>query len=452
MDAYELIMNKRNGNELSEPELEFLVSGFTDGEIPDYQMAAFLMATWFRGMNPRERAQFTQKMVDTGETLEYPRVSGTLVDKHSTGGVGDGVSLALVPLVGSFGVKIPMMSGRGLGHTGGTLDKLESIPGFRVQFGQEEIQDVLNEVGGLIMSQTGEVAPADQKMYALRDVTATVDSVDLIAASIMSKKIAEGMDALILDVKTGSGAFMVEYEDSLELARAMVDIGRNLDKEIAALVTDMDQPLGRAVGNALEMKQAIEILHDQGPPDLTALICRLGAEMLRFAGVEEDTDRAYDRLRDRLGDEEVLEYARRMIDRQDGEPGVVDDPGLLPVSDASTDVSSSSEGYVQAIDAFQIGLAAKSLGAGRDTMEDELDYGAGLELEKKVGSRVEAEETLVRLRHEESVSPDTARDRVRRAVQIGPEPPEPRPFIVSRVDREGTETRLDRDRPEGELS
>ncbi|MFB6355538.1 MAG: thymidine phosphorylase, partial [bacterium] len=288
MDPYEVIMKKRDGNSLSDDELQYIVEGFTEERIPDYQMSAFLMATWFQGMNGRERATFTEEMVETGLTLSYPEVDDVLVDKHSTGGVGDGVSLALVPLVASFGVKIPMMSGRGLGHTGGTLDKLESIPGFQVEYDEEEVNQILKDTGFLIMGQTGDVAPADRKMYALRDVTATVDSVDLIAGSIMSKKIAEGMDALVLDVKTGSGAFMVEYEDSVELARAMVEIGVELGKDMAAFITDMDQPLGNSVGNAMEMIQAIEILKGQGPSDLSDLICYLGSEMLVKGGRYED--------------------------------------------------------------------------------------------------------------------------------------------------------------------
>lgn len=450
MDPYELIMKKRDGGALTDEEIEFIVSEFTESEIPDYQMSAWLMAVWFKGMNSRERAIFTRAMVDTGETLSYPRVSGKLVDKHSTGGVGDGTSLALVPLVASFDVRIPMMSGRGLGHTGGTLDKLESIPGFNVEFNEAQINELLTSTGALIMGQTGEVAPADKQMYALRDVTATVDSVDLIAGSIMSKKIAEGMDSLVLDVKTGAGAFMKEYDQAVELARAMVEIGTELGKDMRALITDMNQPLGRAVGNALEMRQAIEILKDQGPADLTEITCRLAAEMLVMAGKYDSESEALEAVREQLTSGEALEKLAEIIEAQSGDPAVVDDYSLFPGYSEAESVNASESGYVTGLNAYEIGMAAKALGAGRETMESSLDYGAGIMLEKKIGEPVEAGETLARLCYNNDSSdsmpdakPELARKRVTEAFALGDKKPGEQQLVYARMDDECELTDLD---------
>ncbi len=444
MDPYEIIMKKRDGGELTNEEIEYIVTGFTSGDIPDYQMSAWLMSVWYEGMTGRERAHFTKTMVDTGVTLSYPRVSEKLVDKHSTGGVGDGTSLSLVPLTASFGVRIPMMSGRGLGHTGGTLDKLESISGFNVEFNQDEINELLNSVGALIMGQTGEVAPADKKMYALRDVTATVDSVDLIAGSIMSKKIAEGMDALILDVKTGAGAFMKEYDQAVELARAMVEIGVELGKDMRALITDMEQPLGNAVGNALEMKQAIEILKGQGPEDLTELVCRLCAEMLLMAGKFEEIEPAYEATLERIESGGAVEKLVEIIEAQDGDARVVEDYSILPGYTEEQTVEASESGYVTALNAFEVGMAAKALGAGRETMESDLDYGSGIKLDKKVGDRVEQGDILARLCYNDhssndslDISPKQARQRLQKAYEIKTEPPSERQIIWARMDSTG---------------
>ena len=454
MDAYEVIMKKRNGGELTDEEIASIVQEFTEGDLPDYQMSAWLMTVWFEGMNGRERAVFTEEMVRTGITLDYPLVEEKLVDKHSTGGVGDGTSMALVPLVASFGVKIPMMSGRGLGHTGGTLDKLESIPGFEVEFEQEEINEILEDTGALIMGQTGEVAPADRKMYALRDVTATVDSVDLIAGSIMSKKIAEGMDALLLDVKTGAGAFMKEYDKSVELARAMVEIGTNLDKNMRALITDMNQPLGRAVGNALEMKQAIEILRGEGPADLTELICRLAAEMLVMGGKASEPEAGYQMAREALENGRATGKLREIIDRQSGDPRVLDDFSLFPGARHEEEIVASSSGYVDEIDAFEVGMAAKALGAGRETMESPLDYGAGVYIERKVGKQVKEGETLAKICYNNfdredapPCEPENARERLQTAFSISEQRPEERPLVYARMDGTGDLTEINLPRP-----
>jgi pyrimidine-nucleoside phosphorylase len=447
MDPYELIMKKRDGKELTDEELKHIVHAFTDEELPDYQMSAFLMTVWFNGLNSRERATLTREMVETGLTLSYDESHGTLVDKHSTGGVGDGVSLPLVPLVASFDVQIPMMSGRGLGHTGGTLDKLESIPGFQVEYDQEGINRALDEVGALIMGQTGEVAPADRKMYALRDVTATVDSVDLIAGSIMSKKIAEGMDSLVLDVKTGAGAFMKEYDKSVELARAMVEIGTELGKNMSALITDMNQPLGFAVGNAIEMEQAIDILKGEGPADLTELVSRLAGEMLVMGDRADSAEDGYRKAHDRLTSGGAVDKLREIIEFQSGDPTVVDDYSLFESTEHETVVESSESGYVQSLNAFEVGMASKSLGAGRETMEDELDYGAGVVLEQKVGDRVEEGQPLARLLYNSPHDPGEARDRVSDAFEIGAEKPERRPLVYSSMDESGEVTELEVPRP-----
>ncbi len=454
MDAYEIIMKKRNGGELTDEEIAFIVQEFTGGGLPDYQMSAWLMTVWFKGMTGRERAVFTEEMVQTGITLAYPLIEEKLVDKHSTGGVGDGTSLALVPLVASFGVKIPMMSGRGLGHTGGTLDKLESIPGFEVEFEQQQINEILKDTGALIMGQTGEVAPADRKMYALRDVTATVDSVDLIAGSIMSKKIAEGMDALVLDVKTGAGAFMKQYDKSVELARAMVEIGSNLGKTMRALITDMNQPLGRAVGNALEMKQAIEILRGEGPSDLTELICRLAAEMLVMAAEADGPEAGYKKAREAIENGSATGKLRDIIEIQSGDVGVLDDFSLFPDARHEEEIAASTGGYVSEINAFEVGMAAKALGAGRETMESPLDYGAGVLIEKKVGEPVKEGETLARICYNDfdkedapPCEPEKARERLTTAFSISEKQPEARPLIYARMDGTGELTEINLPRP-----
>jgi pyrimidine-nucleoside phosphorylase len=448
MDPYEVIKAKRDGETLDRETIHDFVQGFTNDDIPDYQMSAWLMAVWFNGMTSRERADLTSEMVQTGLTLDYPAISEVLVDKHSTGGVGDGVSLSLVPLVASLGVKIPMMSGRGLGHTGGTLDKLESIPGFEVHYSQAEINQALEDVGAIIMGQTDDVAPADGEMYALRDVTATIDSVDLIASSIMSKKIAEGMDALVLDVKTGSGAFMEDYEDSVELARAMVEIGRELDKDMEALITDMEQPLGRAVGNALEMRQHIEILNGNGPKDLRELVARLAGSMLALGGQVSDREAGYDLAKERLNSGDALEKLRQIIEWQNGDPSVIDDPGVFPQASESTMVEADESGIVESIDAFEVGMATRSLGAGRETMDDEIDYAAGVLVERKVGEPVETGDPLFELRYNDDSELDQAKSRLESAVEITDRPVEPDPLVQAIIDHEGKELKREILRPD----
>jgi pyrimidine-nucleoside phosphorylase len=437
VDPYEVIKAKRDGETLDREEIRGFVRGFTDGSIPDYQMSAWLMAVWFNGMTAPERANLTQEMVRTGATLDYPTIDQPLVDKHSTGGVGDGVSLSLVPLVASLGVKIPMMSGRGLGHTGGTLDKLESIPGFEVYFNQDEVNRALEDVGCLIMGQTEEVAPADGKMYELRDVTATIDSVDLIASSIMSKKIAEGMDGLVLDVKTGSGAFMEDFEDAVELARAMVGIGRELGKNMDALITDMDQPLGAAVGNALEVRQALDILRGEGPDDIQRIVVHLAGSMLMLADEVPSRKDGYQVARERLESGDALDKMRQMVEWQGGDPAVVEDDSLLPGAEATVEIEADTAGFVESIDAYDVGMAARKLGAGRETMEDEIDPAVGVMLEKKVGDPVDSGETLFEVHHNESGTPDAVIERLRGALEISSDPTETEPLVQGIVTGDG---------------
>lgn len=429
MRTYDLILKKRNGGELSQQEIRFLIGGFVRDEIPDYQISSLLMAIYFRGMSARETADLTMAMAESGERINLSRIAGTKVDKHSSGGVGDKTSIVVIPLVASAGVPVPKMSGRGLGHTGGTLDKLESIPGFRAELTMEAFFEQVERVGCAIIGQTANLVPADKKLYALRDVTATVDSVPLIASSIMSKKIAGGADAIVLDVKAGSGAFMKEVAEAEALARAMVEIGTALDRRTVAVISDMDQPLGHAVGNALEVREAIETLRGEGPGDLTELCLELGAQMLRLAGRAPDAEAGKDALRERIGSGQALRMLARMIEAQSGDPAVTEDPGRLPAAAVTVDVTSEAEGYVQGIDAEAIGLAAMTLGAGRAKKDDPIDFAVGAVVIEKVGAHVEPGTPLARLygRSEEVVR--EVSERVRAAYCIGPERPRVRALV-----------------------
>lgn len=394
LSVVDIIRRKRDGLTLESEEVRFLIRGYVEGKVPDYQMAAFLMAVYFRGLEPREMTDLTLTMARSGDMVDFgddPRV----VDKHSTGGVGDKTTLVLAPLVASAGAVVAKMSGRALGHTGGTIDKLESIPGFRTSLDREDFFRLAREVGAVVAGQTGNLVPADKLLYALRDVTATVESVGLIASSIMSKKIAGGARRLVLDVKTGRGAFMREREKAQELAQAMVDIGRGAGVRVVAVVTAMDQPLGRAVGNALEVAEAVRCLAGQGPPDLEELCVWLGAHMLLLSGIEGELGRAEERLRRLIRSGEALERFRRMVVAQGGD-GRVADPGspVLPAAPAREAARSRRSGWVQAIDALAVGRLAMRLGAGRERKEDSIDPSVGVVLEAKVGDRVEKGEVL----------------------------------------------------------
>ncbi|MEA3506984.1 MAG: thymidine phosphorylase [Elusimicrobiota bacterium] len=395
MNTYDLIFKKREGQELSGEELSYLIDGFLEEEIPGYQISAFLMAVYFKGMTSEELANFTNIMVNSGETLDLSDIAGPTMDKHSTGGVGDGVSLILAPLAASLGLVVPMMSGRGLGHTGGTLDKLESIPGYRIDLTTKEFKNQLKKVGAAIIGQTKNIAPADKELYSLRDVTATVDSIPLIAASIMSKKLAEGSSGLVLDVKTGSGAFMRKKEDAAKLARAMIDIGRYSSKKMAAVISDMNQPLGKAVGNANEVKQAVEIMSGSGPEDITEITVVLAGMMLKLSGKLNDLQEAKSAARDNLKNGKALKKFGDMVAAQGGERKVCSQPDkVLKQPEYSHEVKSASGGYINAMDTRKIGLTALSLGAGRQKVTDEIDHSAGIEVFKKISDKVEKGDTL----------------------------------------------------------
>jgi pyrimidine-nucleoside phosphorylase/thymidine phosphorylase len=434
MRAYEIIHRKRDGHAIPSGEIAALIRGFTDGEIPDYQMAAFCMAVFFRGMDGAEVEALTRAMLESGDVLDLSGIPGCKVDKHSTGGVGDKISLPLAPLVAACGVRVPMVSGRGLGHTGGTLDKLEAIPGFRVDLPVDRFRAQVAELGCCLIGQTERIAPADKRLYALRDVTATVESIPLIAGSIMSKKLAEGIDALVLDVKVGSGAFMKTLEDARRLATTLAGIGRGMGKRVSALLTDMSQPLGRAVGNALEVRESIELLRGGGPADVRALTVELGAEMLLLGGVAASLAEARGAIEAAIADGRGLDRFRRVVAAQGGDPAVVDDPSRLPSSTVLRDVLAPSAGVVEAIDTEGVGLAAMVLGAGRARVEDRIDPAAGIVVHKKLGDRVERGEPLCTLHGGQGGEPpERVALRAAAAWRIGPGPAEPPRLVIERI-------------------
>ena len=418
MTAYELIRKKREGNALNTEEIEFLVRGFNAGEIADYQMATFLMTVFLRGMTFEETTNLCLTMLNSGEVLDLSGIPGTKVDKHSTGGVGDKTSLLLAPMVAACGVPVPMMSGRGLGHTGGTLDKLESIPGFRTQLSAGEFIAILKTLNCAMTGQTEKMVPADRKMYALRDVTATVESIPLISASIMSKKIAEGADALVLDVKTGSGAFMPEKDKAVELARTMFAIGKGMGKRIMALVTDMSQPLGLAVGNALEVKESIQGLKGEGPMDLMDLVYALSAEMLVLGGKAGDLEEGKGKLQEVVKSGKALETFRRLIEAQGGDARVVDQPDLLPKASIQLPVPAPKEGLIAGLNCLEIGLASVALGAGRLHLDDRIDPAVGIVFARKVGEKVNAGEPIAIVHANDRAKGEACAQRVVAAVTI----------------------------------
>jgi pyrimidine-nucleoside phosphorylase len=426
-------MTKRDGRALSRDEIAFFVEGVTAGTIPDYQASALLMAVLLRGMTPQETAWLTDAMVQSGVRVDLRDVPGVKVDKHSTGGVGDKTSLILAPLVAACGVPVPMMSGRGLGHTGGTLDKLEAIPGFRVNLSLEEMKAALARTGCVMIGQTAQIAPADKKLYALRDVTGTVESIPLISASIMSKKIAEGIDALVLDVKTGSGAFMKTEADSRRLAESLVAIGNASGVRTEAIITAMEAPLGRAVGNALEIAECIEVLKGGGPADLVDVSLELAARMLMLGGVASDRAAADRQLRDAMASGAGLDRFRRIVETQGGDPRVVDDVGRLPhVADRHVFAASRS-GFVASVDAERIGRASVVLGAGRDRVEDPVDPAVGIRVLAKPGDEVRAGDPIVELHYRDRGRLDAALALVHAAVALAETRPAPRPLIVAEV-------------------
>ena len=395
MRMVDIIEKKRDGQELTKEEIRFFVNSYTEGTVPDYQVSALLMAIYFQDMTDAERAELTMAMVESGDQIDLAGIQGIKVDKHSTGGVGDTTTLPLAAMVAAVGVPVAKMSGRGLGHTGGTIDKLESIEGFHVELSSEDFVKQVNEIGMAVIGQSGNLTPADKKLYALRDVTATVSSIPLIASSIMSKKIAAGADAIVLDVKTGDGAFMKTVEDSKRLAEAMVKIGNSVGRNTMAIISDMSQPLGFAIGNALEVKEAIDTLKGHGPEDLNELCYTLGSQMVVLGGKAKTIDEARNMLKEVVANGKALEVLKKFIAAQGGDASVVDDPSRLPQAKYVSEVVAKESGYISKIEADDIGTAAMLLGAGRATKESEIDLAVGLILRKKVGDYVEAGESIV---------------------------------------------------------
>ncbi|MHC5251512.1 pyrimidine-nucleoside phosphorylase [Listeria kieliensis] len=395
MRMIDVIDHKRNGGELTDEEIQFFVDGVVNGTIPDYQISALLMAIYFQNMTKEERASLTIKMMESGEHLDLSEIPGIKVDKHSTGGVGDKVSLPLAAVVAAVGIPVPMISGRGLGHTGGTLDKLEAIPGYQIEISEKDFISQVKDEKLAIIGATGDIAPADKKIYSLRDVTDTVDSIALIASSIMSKKIASGTDALVIDVKTGSGAFMKTLEDSTELAEALVDIGKGVGMKCMALISDMNQPLGNKIGNALEIEESIDLLKGKGPKDLVDLVLTLGSYMVLLGEKAKTFDEAKQMLEKTIADGSALDRFKAMIKAQGGDERVIEDYTIMPQAKYKIELPAKEAGVVAKITADEIGIASMLLGGGRQKASDKLDYAVGIELHKKIGDAVQAGESLM---------------------------------------------------------
>lgn len=421
MRMVDLISKKRHNIELTTAEIEWIINGYTNKEIPDYQMSALLMAIVFNDMTKAERLALTQAMVNSGDVVDLSAIEGVKVDKHSTGGVGDKTSLILGPLVASMGVPVAKMSGRGLGHTGGTLDKLESISGMKIEIEMDQFIQQVNDIKLAIIGQTGNLAPADKYLYALRDVTGTVESIPLIASSIMSKKIAAGADAIVLDVKFGAGAFMKTLDDAKELATAMVEIGRDAGRETVAFLTDMNQPLGFAIGNALEVKEAIETLSGNGPKDLEELVLQLASHMVVLAKKAANTEQAYAQLKEKLQNGEALQKFKEFVAAQGGDTSQIENPELLPMASSVIPVTATEAGYVEKIDALSIGIAAMKLGAGRATKEDTIDMGVGVVLNKKVGEAINQGDVLAYV-HTNQADSQEAIEYIKKAYEISSSP------------------------------
>jgi pyrimidine-nucleoside phosphorylase len=430
----ELIARKRDGIRLSEAQIERLVRAFGSGELADYQMSAFLMAVFFRGMDDAETVALTRAMLRSGDEIDLRDVAGVKVDKHSTGGVGDKVSICLAPLVAACGVPVPMVSGRGLGHTGGTLDKLEAIPGFCVSLDVETFRRIVREAGACLIGQTERIAPADKRMYALRDVTATVESIPLIVASILSKKLAEGIDALVLDVKVGRGAFMKTEQSARALAEALVRVGTAAGKKVVALLTDMSAPLGRAVGNAIETREAIDVLHGKGPADLIECTFALGSEMLVIGKVAKDDAEAREKMRAAIASGRAAEVMERIVAAQGGDPSVVRAPEKLALASVVVPIQADRAGYVTGIDALEIGLTGVAMGAGRTRVDQKVDPAVGIELEVARGDRVERGATLAKLYVRKAGDAELVRARLAGAFTIGDAREATPPLVIGKID------------------
>ena len=431
MNMVEIITKKKLGGTLTREEITFFVQGAATGSVPDYQLAALLMAIRLNGMTDRETTDLTLEMRDSGDVADLSAIPGIKVDKHSTGGVGDTTTLVLTPLAAACGVPVAKISGRGLGHTGGTLDKLESIPGMKVAMSTEQFIRQVNEIGLVVAAQSGYLAPADKTLYALRDVTSTVDSLPLIISSIMSKKLASGVDAIVLDVKTGSGAIMHTLEDSKALAEGMVRVGKLAGKPMVALVTDMSQPLGTHVGNALEVKEAIDLLAGRAGGDLLEVSLGIGGWMLKLAGITETAEEGEERMREAIASGAGLQKLKEMIAAQGGDPAVCDDVKLLPQAAVIRTAVCGKAGYVQKMDTEALGLASQAMGAGRETMEDQLDYSVGYVLKVRLGDKVEEDTPLVELHAKNEADAARAEAAIKAAIRIGPEPAEKPPLFYA---------------------
>ncbi len=436
MRMYDLIMKKRDGYEMSNEEIRFIVDGFVGGEIPDYQMSAFLMAVFYKGMSDEEILYLTTAMAESGDMVDLSPIEGVKVDKHSTGGVGDKTTLIVAPIVAANGVKVAKMSGRGLGHTGGTVDKLESIPGYRTDLNEQEFFDVVRKTGISVIGQSGNLTPADKKMYALRDVTATVDSIPLIASSIMSKKIAAGSDCILLDVKVGSGAFMKEVDDAVKLAEVMVALGENAGRRTRAMITDMDTPLGFAIGNSLEVIEAVDTLKGKGPEDLTHECIGLAANMMVLAGLG-DEKHCEELAHKVIDDGSALERLVAMVGAQGGDTSVILDTDNFTKAKFTHDVVCPADGYVISMDAAGCGIASSMLGAGRETLESEIDYAAGIILRKKTGDQVRVGEVLATLYADDEGLFAGSEKRFLDAITIGETRKERNPLVYALVSKDG---------------
>ena len=428
-------MKKRNSLELSKEEISYIIKEYVAGNIPDYQMSAFLMAIYFKGMSKEETLYMTMEVAHSGDMVDLSSIKGVKVDKHSTGGVGDKTTLIIAPIVASLGVKVAKMSGRGLGHTGGTVDKLESIPNFKTSLSREEFFDIVNKIGVSVIGQSGNLAPADKKLYALRDVTATVDSIPLIAVSIMSKKLAAGNDCILLDVKTGSGAFMKTVDSAIELAKEMVDIGSNAGKNTLALITDMDIPLGYNIGNSLEVIEAVETLRGRGPKDLTEVCIQLSANMLYLAGkgsIEECIHLANRAIEDGSAYNKFIE----MVEAQGGDSNVIKDVDKFERSKYSFEVKSEYSGYINSMDTESLGIASVMLGAGRETKDSIIDFSAGIIINKKYGEYIEAGEVLATMYANDESLFEAAAKKYLEAIEIKNTRPEIKPLIYARVSKD----------------
>ncbi|TVX92832.1 pyrimidine-nucleoside phosphorylase [Paenibacillus agilis] len=439
MRAVDIIQKKREGKELTPEEITFMVRGYSEGNVPDYQVAAWAMAIYFQGMSAKETAQLTLEMAKSGDQIDLSPIAGVKVDKHSTGGVGDKTTLILAPMVAAAGVPVAKMSGRGLGHTGGTIDKLEAIAGYQVELPRETFIKQVNEIGVSLIGQSGNITPADKKLYALRDVTATVESIPLIASSVMSKKIAAGADAIVLDVKTGSGAFMKTLDDSIALAQAMVDIGTEVGRDTVAIISDMDQPLGHLIGNGLEVEEAIATLHGKGPEDLHELSMILGSHMVVLGKQATTTEEAREILEKTIADGSAFERLKQLVEAQGGDVAMVEDTAKLPHAAKRIEVLAENDGYVSSIEAESIGIAAMLLGAGRETKESVIDLAVGLDLRKKVADEVKKGDVLAILHVNDESRVEESKQRIIQAYQLSAEPVEEKPLVYAIVTKDGVQ-------------